>query len=69
MVEMRKITVEVDARTLEAARAEGAGLAETIREALTRQARVRAWEKLAALQGKVKFSMTWQEMRGKDDDN
>lgn len=64
---MRKITVDVDARILEAARAEGAGVAETVREALERQARARAWERLAALQGKVKFEMTWQEMRGKDD--
>lgn len=68
MGEMRKITVDVDARVLEAARAEGAGIAETIREALERQARARAWERLAALRGKVKFDMTWQEMRGKDDD-
>lgn len=68
MGEMRKITVDVDARVLEAARAEGAGIAETIREALERQARARAWERLAALRGKVKFDMTWQEMRGKDDE-
>jgi len=68
MAEMRKITVDVDARVLEAARAEGAGVAETVREALERQARARAWERLAALRGKVKFDMTWQEMRGKDDD-
>jgi hypothetical protein len=68
MGEMRKITVDVDERVLEAARAEGAGVAETVREALERQARARAWERLAALRGKVKFSMTWQEMRGKDED-
>jgi hypothetical protein len=68
MGEMKKITVDVDARVLEAARAEGAGVADTIREALARQARARAWERLAALRGKVKFDMTWQEMRGKDDD-
>lgn len=68
MGEMRKITVEVDAKTLEAARADGAGVADTVREALKRQARARAWERLAKLRGKVKFSMTWQEMRGKDDE-
>ena len=68
MGEMRKITVDVDAKVLEAARAEGAGVAETVREALERQARARAWERLAALRGKVKFDMTWQEMRGKDED-
>jgi hypothetical protein len=69
MGERRKITVDVDARVLEAARAEGAGVAETVREALERQARARAWERLAALRGKVKFDLTWQEMRGKDDDD
>lgn len=68
MGEMRKITVDVDAKTLEAARAEGAGVAETVREALERQARARAWERLSALRGKVKFELTWQELRGKDDD-
>lgn len=69
MGEMRKITVDVDAKVLEAARAEGAGVAETVREALERQARARAWERLAALRGKVKFDLTWQEMRGKDDED
>lgn len=68
MGDMRKITVEVDAKTLEAARAEGAGVAETIRTALERQARAFAWQRLAALRGKVKFDRTWQELRGKDDD-
>lgn len=68
MGQMRKITVEVDERTLQAARAEGAGVAETVREALERQARVRAWQRLTALRGKVKFGLTWQELRGKDDD-
>ena len=69
MGEMRKITVEVDPRTLEAARAEGAGVAETVREALKQLAHKRASERLLALAGKVKFSMTWQELRGKDDDD
>lgn len=68
MGQMRKITVEVDETTLEAARAEGAGVAETVREALQRQARARAWERLSALRGKVKFDLTWQELRGKDDE-
>ena len=68
MAEMRKITVDVDARVLEAARDGDAGVAETVRQALQRQARALAWQRLAALRGKVKFDMTWQEMRGKDDD-
>jgi hypothetical protein len=69
MGEMKKITVDVDARMLEAARAEGAGVAETVREALERLAHLRANQRLLALRGKVKFDMTWQEMRGKDDDD
>ncbi len=67
MGEMRKITVDVDARVLEAARAEGAGVAETVREALKQLAHRRASEKLLALQGKVKFELSWQELRGKDE--
>ncbi len=68
MGEMRKITVEVDAKTLEAARPEGVGLADTVRSALERQARALAWQRLSALRGKVKFDLSWQELRGKDDD-
>jgi len=69
MGEMRKITVDVDAQTLEAARAEGAGVAETVREALKQLAHKRASERLLALEGKVKFALTWQELRGKDDED
>lgn len=65
---MRKITVDVDARVLDAARPEGAGIAETVRTALERQARAFAWQRLAALRGKVEFGQSWQELRGKDDD-
>jgi hypothetical protein len=68
MGEMRKITVDIDDRRLEAARAEGAGVAETVREAIELLANKRAWEKLAALRGKVKFDLTWQELRGKDEE-
>lgn len=67
MGDMRKITVDVDERVLEAARAEGAGVAETVREALERQARARAWERLAALRGKVKVDIDLNELR-KDKD-
>lgn len=68
MTAMRKITVDVDARVLDAARPEGAGIAETVRTALERQARALAWHRLSALRGKVKFDLSWQELRGKDDD-
>ena len=68
MGEMRKITVEVNDRTLEAARAEGAGVAETVREALKALAHQRACQRLLAAEGKVRFELSWQELRGKDDD-
>lgn len=67
MGEMRKITVDVDAKVLEAARADGAGVAETVRQALRERAHRLASEKLLALRGKVKFELSWQELRGKDD--
>lgn len=69
MGQMRKITVDVEAKTLEAAMAEGAGVAETVREALKELAHKRASQRLLALEGKVQFSSTWQELRGKDDDD
>jgi len=65
---MQKITVEIDSDVLEAARAEGASVAETVREALRRQAHVRASQRLLALRGKVKFDVDWRELRGKDDE-
>ncbi len=67
MGEMRKITVDVDARVLEAARAEGAGIAETIREALERQAHTRARQKLLAMEGKLDLEIDLEELR-KDKD-
>ena len=66
---MQKITVEVDADVLEAARAEGASVAETVREALRWQAHVLASRRLLALRGKVKFDVDWRELRGKDDED
>ena len=68
MGEMRKITVEVDTGKLEAARAEGAGVAETVREALELLAHQRACQRLLALRGKVQFELSWEELRGKDDE-
>jgi hypothetical protein len=69
MGQMRKITVEIDEGTLRAARAEGAGVAETIREALKALAHKRACQKLLAAEGKIQFDLTWRELRGKDDDD
>ncbi|MFZ1991230.1 MAG: hypothetical protein WAW96_15835 [Alphaproteobacteria bacterium] len=61
---MRKITVEVPAELLDMAQAEtGKGISETVREGLKKLASMRAQKELLALRGKVKFSMTWQEMK------
>lgn len=61
---MRKITVEVPERDLASAQElTGGGVTETVREGLRRLASARAQRRLLELQGKVKFSMTWQEMK------
>jgi Arc/MetJ-type ribon-helix-helix transcriptional regulator len=64
MGEMRKITVDVPAEDLAAAQDYvGAGVTETVRAALRRLRSDRALKQLRNLRGKVKFSMTWQEMK------
>jgi Arc/MetJ-type ribon-helix-helix transcriptional regulator len=64
MSEMRKITVEVPDDDLAAAQDYiGAGITETVRAALKRLRSDRAQQKALELRGKVKFSMTWQEMK------
>jgi hypothetical protein len=64
MGEMRKITVEVPDDDLAAAQDYiGAGITETVRAALKRLRSDRAQQKALELRGKVKFSMTWQEMK------
>jgi hypothetical protein len=64
MGEMRKITVDVPAEDLAAAQDYlGAGVTETVRAALRRLRSERAQKQLRDLRGKVKFSMTWQEMK------
>lgn len=64
MGEMRKITVEVLDDDLAAAQDYiGAGITETVRAALKRLRSDRAQQKALELRGKVKFSMTWQEMK------
>jgi hypothetical protein len=61
---MRKITVEVSEADLESAQAlTGAGVTETVRAALKKLASVRAQHELLKLRGKVKFSMSLEEMR------
>ena len=60
----RKITVSVPQDLLVSAQKEtGAGVTETVREGLKKLASLRAQRELLALRGKVKFSMTWEEMK------
>lgn len=64
MGEMRKITVDVPADDLAAAQKyTGAGVTETVREALKQLRSARAQQELLKLRGKVKFDMTWEEMK------
>ena len=64
MSEMRKITVEVPEDLLERVQEfTGEGITETIRAALRRLDSIRAQRELLKLRGKVKFSMTLDELR------
>lgn len=64
MGDLRKITVEVPAGDLAAAQAyTGEGVTETVRAALKRLASMKAQRELLKLEGKVKFSMTLDELR------
>lgn len=64
MGEMRKITVEVPEDMLAMAQQQtGAGVTETVRAGLKKLASIRAQQELRKLRGKVKFSMTLEEMR------
>ena len=64
MGEMRKITVDVSEDDLAAAQKyTGAGITETVRAALKKLRSDRAQKRALELQGKVKFSMTWEEMK------
>lgn len=59
---LKKITVEVDERTLAAAQ-DGAGVAETVREALKLLAHKRASQRLLAAQGKLDLGLNLDELR------
>jgi Arc/MetJ-type ribon-helix-helix transcriptional regulator len=64
MGEMRKITVEVPEDLLERVQDfTGAGVTETVRQALRKLDSMRAQRELLKLRGKVKFSMTLDELR------
>lgn len=64
MTEMRKITVHVSGALLETAQAfTGQGVTETVREGLKKLASIAAQKRALELRGKVRFSMTWEEMK------
>jgi len=64
MGDLRKITVEVPAGDLAAAQAyTGGGVTETVRAGLKRLASMKAQQELLKLRGKVRFSMTLDELR------
>jgi len=59
----RKITVHVPADVLDRATAEGEGVTEAVRNALELRANQNAWRKLARWSGKVKWSVSLEELR------
>lgn len=64
MGEMKKITVEVPKDVLKSAQDyTGEGVTETVRAALRKLASIQAQHEARKLRGKVKFSMTWREMK------
>ncbi len=65
---VRKITVEVSDDLLKSAQSfTGEGVTETVRQGLKQLASARAQKELLAMRGKVKFSTSWQEMKGDDE--
>jgi hypothetical protein len=64
MGDLRKITVQVPGHDLDMAQAyTGEGVTETVRTALKKLASMQAQRRLMALRGKVKFSMSVEDMR------
>ncbi len=64
MGDMRKITVEVDkADLLGAQDYTGQGISETVRAALKQLRSMQAQRRLVAMRGKVKFSMSLEELK------
>jgi hypothetical protein len=62
---IRKVTMNLPAELLDGATAAtGKNATETVRIALEELRQRRALQELRKLRGKVKFSMTWQEMKG-----
>lgn len=66
-VRMKKLTILVPEDLLrKATKATREGATPTVRMGLRLLAARRAYDRLLDLQGKVKFSLTWQEMRGEE---
>lgn len=66
---VRKVTMNLPVQVIEQAmQATGASLTETTRLALEELARRKAVQDLLDLQGKIKFSMSWQELKALDDE-
>lgn len=62
---MKKLTIMVPEDLLRRARrATRAGATPTVRQGLEILAKQDVYERLRAMRGKVKFGMTWQELRG-----
>jgi len=60
----RKITIEVPEDLLaKAQQATGSGITQTVRTGLQLVAASQAYDRLLELRGKVKFSLTWQELK------
>ena len=65
--QMKKLTILVPQDLLRRAqRATKAGATPTVRKGLELLAAHDVYDRLRALEGKVKFSLTWQEMRGEE---
>jgi hypothetical protein len=66
-VRMKKLTILVPEDLLRrATEATREGPTPTVRKGLKLLAARQAYDRLLDLQGKVKFSLTWQEMRGEE---
>ena len=63
MGRLKKITVQIPEELLRRARLEGEGITDTVRNALELRARDQAYDKLRALRGKIKFSVSLDELR------
>ena len=60
----RKITVDIPEELLEKAQqATGSGITQTVRTGLQLVAASQTYDRLRELRGKVRFSLTWEELK------